>query len=254
MGEDVPVISLAFSDYYVHKNLGALLQYGQGDCSVNFAEADWFERFRSVFGHVAAHRNDVVSEIRGHKDVLSRRKEQFMQGVAAILRENEAAVEQWRAAGGSANRISFFHSGGLGDAAWRKLPLNKPLLFYSSQEQGRRFFSTGLSTVESKWTWTLGHKAVMNFHTRSRAPTLFVRVDCACFHHPQSVVIEANGTVVFDGVCGNGGLDFSFDNPGAGKPVRLDFSFPEAVSPRELGLSRDGRVLALKLRSLTIRG
>ncbi len=94
MGEDVPVVSLAFSDYYVHKNLGALLQYGQEDCSVNFADADWFDHFLKVFSLIDEHRDEVVSVIRERKAILAERKEKFMRGVARILRKEKIPLDR----------------------------------------------------------------------------------------------------------------------------------------------------------------
>lgn len=94
MGEDVPVVSLAFSDYYVHKNLGALLQYGQEECSVNFADADWFDHFLKVFDLIDGHRSEVVSAIRERKAILAERKEKFLRGVTRILHKETIPVDR----------------------------------------------------------------------------------------------------------------------------------------------------------------
>ncbi len=85
MGENVPVISLCFSAYYVHKNLGAMQQYAQEECLVNLEDADWYERFCSLFDAVE-HSDDIIATIEGRKRILAERKEQFLRGVDAILR------------------------------------------------------------------------------------------------------------------------------------------------------------------------
>jgi hypothetical protein len=132
------------------------------------------------------------------------------------------------------------------------LALEEPVLFYSNKESGHIFFRSGLSHPESGWTWTDGHEALMRFHTASTAPKLSVNMECSSFHHRQRVAIEANGKRVLDDACGENGLEFTFDNPGAGKDIELKFTFPEAMAPKAIGNSADSRVLALKIRSLTV--
>ncbi len=69
IGEGTPVVSLAQSAYYVHKNVGALEQYGLGACSVDLGSQDWETRFGAAlakaldgdwFKRTAAAGRDVV--------------------------------------------------------------------------------------------------------------------------------------------------------------------------------------------------
>lgn len=53
VGEGVPVVSMAYSDYYVHKNVGALEQYGLADCSFDLADADWERGFERAFARAS---------------------------------------------------------------------------------------------------------------------------------------------------------------------------------------------------------
>lgn len=48
VGEGVPVVSMAYSDYYVHKNVGALEQYGLEACSFDLSSADWKRGFEAA--------------------------------------------------------------------------------------------------------------------------------------------------------------------------------------------------------------
>ena len=48
IGEGTPVVSLAQSTYYVHKNAGALEQYGVGACSVDLGAPDWETAFAAA--------------------------------------------------------------------------------------------------------------------------------------------------------------------------------------------------------------
>ena len=89
VGEDVPVVSLAYSPYYVHKNYGALQQYGVEACSVDLDADDWAAQCESALAK-AMDRDWFASETRSHKIELRRRKERFMEKVDAILAGRKA--------------------------------------------------------------------------------------------------------------------------------------------------------------------
>lgn len=86
MGEDVPAISLAYSDYYVHKNVGALAQYGQKRFSVNLEDNDYYEKFTDLYRELTEKRSDIISVIQSRKLELDKRKALFLQKVDDILR------------------------------------------------------------------------------------------------------------------------------------------------------------------------
>ena len=85
MGEDVPTISLAFSGYYVHKNVGALAQYGQEKFSVNLEDEDYFEKFLGLYKDINENKTEILSVLQSKKSVLDERKEKFLQKVDKIL-------------------------------------------------------------------------------------------------------------------------------------------------------------------------
>jgi len=85
MGEDVPTISLAFSGYYVHKNVGALAQYGQEKFSVNLEDDDYFENFLGLYKDINENKTEILSVLQSKKSVLDERKEKFLQKVDKIL-------------------------------------------------------------------------------------------------------------------------------------------------------------------------
>ena len=86
MGELVPTISLAFSSYYVHKNVGALAQYGQEKFSVNLEDENYYEQFTALFDEISAHREEIVNTIKSRIVVLDERKENFLRKVDDILK------------------------------------------------------------------------------------------------------------------------------------------------------------------------
>ncbi len=86
MGEDVPTLSLAFSDYYVHKNVGALQQYQQENFSINLENADYIDNFKNLFDELHNNREKNVRTIQNAKEDLKQRKEKFLCIVDKILK------------------------------------------------------------------------------------------------------------------------------------------------------------------------
>ena len=86
MGEGVPVLSLAFSDYNVHKNVGALTQYGQEKCSVNLESENCIDDVKILLKDLIDNSEAIKSEIRNKISILDKRKESFMQEVDKILK------------------------------------------------------------------------------------------------------------------------------------------------------------------------
>ena len=89
MGENVPVISISFSEYYVHKNSGALEQYGQEACSVNLDDKDWFQKFKIILNNINNNKETIVKEIEIHKKKLKEEKTRFLKEVDSILKKDE---------------------------------------------------------------------------------------------------------------------------------------------------------------------
>ena len=86
MGELIPTIGLYFSEYYRHKNVGALAQYGQEKFSVNLEDENYYEQFTALFDEISAHREEIVNTIKSRIVVLDERKENFLRKVDDILK------------------------------------------------------------------------------------------------------------------------------------------------------------------------
>jgi len=85
MGENVPVISLAFSQYYVHKNIGALQQYGQEKFSINLEDDDYLNKFEVLFDELIKNQLELKNCIKERLKILNKRKEKFLNMVDEIL-------------------------------------------------------------------------------------------------------------------------------------------------------------------------
>ncbi len=88
MGEDVPVISLAFSQYYIHKNIGALQQYGMEKYSVNLENTSYLLDFKALFKEIIDNRLKLINTIQNKKQILILRKEKFLSEVDELLEES----------------------------------------------------------------------------------------------------------------------------------------------------------------------
>ena len=84
VGEGVPVVSLAYSQYYVHKNFGAMQQYGVEACSTDLATAEWSAQFDAALAK-ALDRSWVSETTREHRVILKERKEPFLVRIDELV-------------------------------------------------------------------------------------------------------------------------------------------------------------------------
>lgn len=85
LGEDTPVISLVFSSYYLHKNLGALCQYKQEKYSCLLENEDYFTKFETLWNDIDKNYDEIIKVINEQKVILNNRKEAFLKQVDNIL-------------------------------------------------------------------------------------------------------------------------------------------------------------------------
>ena len=87
MGENIPVISMAYSDYYIHKNQGALAQYHMDKYSVNLEHNDCIEKFKILFEDMGNSLESIKATIAQRKEVLKTRQDKFYSLVDNILQK-----------------------------------------------------------------------------------------------------------------------------------------------------------------------
>ena len=85
MGEQVPTISLVYSSYYAHKNIGALALFGQERFSVTLEDAAYFEMFKVLFEEIRANRFVIQNEIVAHRNSLMTIHEDYFSRVDKII-------------------------------------------------------------------------------------------------------------------------------------------------------------------------
>lgn len=84
-GEDIPVISILHNDYYFHKNIGAMAQYGQERFSIALDDENFMDKFKMLLDEI---QNDKthLKEIKDAKIILKQNKERFLREVKKIIK------------------------------------------------------------------------------------------------------------------------------------------------------------------------
>lgn len=90
LGEGVPAVSLALSEYYHHKNGGALGLFGLETLNVRLDDDDWLERFCTAFGDAWSRRAEIASAVSVRLAEFRRGREQFWRRVTAACHGGRA--------------------------------------------------------------------------------------------------------------------------------------------------------------------
>ncbi len=134
----------------------------------------------------------------------------------------------------------------------------------------KQYQVTGWSYPETRHTWTDGHSAILAIQTKSTDSDLILTIFATPYLSgedvdQQRVSVKVNGQqvgeLIFDqpGTWVSGSL-YGFQEKKITIPhdvlkegiQYLIFELPDAISPKELGISEDGRDLALAVRSIII--
>ena len=141
------------------------------------------------------------------------------------------------------------------------LKINERIIF-NNQGNGVNYLGDGWSDSEGWGTWSNGSSATMFFPIPLRqVDSIFI--ECNAFVpsaiENQRLTVTINGIPTADLVLKEPAAVLDIKIPGAVKQelesetLEVRFNFPDAVSPRNIGLSDDPRELALGLIAVTIR-
>jgi len=84
LGEKVPIISLAFGDYYHHKNKGALKLFGLEDYNIELEDSSYLEGFKERLKDVLENRNAIIDKIERRLSELQIVQRDFARKVAEV--------------------------------------------------------------------------------------------------------------------------------------------------------------------------
>ncbi len=88
MGEKIPTLSLTFSDYYLHKNVGALKQYGQEKFSIKLESNSYYNDAIELLSEIINNQEMIKENIDNNIKLLDKQKEKFLSKVDEILHKN----------------------------------------------------------------------------------------------------------------------------------------------------------------------
>jgi len=117
------------------------------------------------------------------------------------------------------------------------------------------FLGRGWYAPEGDFRWSRGNRAHLIFGLE-QAQIASIRLNLFCLGR-QRVIVELNGREIDSFVCANRGAhlrEIAVPTGIAATRNSLFFHLPDAVSPRELGSSKDDRRLAIGVRWLLISG
>ena len=95
IGECVPVISFTATDYFNHKNLGALSLFGLERFSIDFNDSFWEQRFIQCFEEIELCRNEITCTIQERLKELEIKNHRFEERIIDIYDNSASVVDAW---------------------------------------------------------------------------------------------------------------------------------------------------------------
>ena len=128
------------------------------------------------------------------------------------------------------------------------------ILSFGKEATANSFCTSGFSKNEGKFTWTSGTSASMKFEIEEAKSNLRLILNYGTTVNVQEVVIYANGYKIADYIADDEEKKELIipKEYVSGKELELKFEFPNAISPKERGVSGDTRKLSLCMYEMSI--
>ncbi len=127
-------------------------------------------------------------------------------------------------------------------------------ILFTDEDDGGRYFSLGISYVETDSAWSLGKSGQIILNMDDFEGDLTGEFQFkAIYAAPQKLIIRSNGQILYDAEVSSAEELVSFAVPAGcvknGQLV-LDLEYPDAVSPASRNENTDGRELAFRFSSI----
>lgn len=137
------------------------------------------------------------------------------------------------------------------------LSLSQSVVCTTENPDAQQYLLYGFGVTEEDLTWTRNKYAGFVGQLSEEPETdLICMIDLASVYgDSQTFTVSANGTEIHSEVIAKGTDSILFSLPKSCVKdglVALDFAFPDAVSPKELGIGNDARELALAVKEISI--
>lgn len=131
----------------------------------------------------------------------------------------------------------------------------KKIFFASDNRNCEKYVLNGISNNEMSFAWTNGNVLEIRFtldknlrETDARKINAYFDVKKVYNEMQQISVLVNNKTVYYTILHDGDNLEFEFDIP-EDNNIEMEIQFPDAISPKEMGISEDKRKLAIALFS-----
>jgi len=138
-----------------------------------------------------------------------------------------------------------------------KIPVGESVAFDGSEKDAHRYFTSGISGTEDHFAWTDGKEArFVTYIDGDIRGDLVMELNFQwTFNGPQRMIVTCGGQTLYDEVQTDASSPAVIPIPTTyiqDKKLDLVFHFPNAVTPKSVGVNDDERELALALTSLKI--
>ena len=126
------------------------------------------------------------------------------------------------------------------------------IMFTKEGYNAGQYVTTGIMGPEIDYSWTSGDSLNMSFTFADAASKNIVgKIECInVFNGNQRIEIEMSGSNVYsESINAAKTITFNGKVPRDGK-VTIKMSFPDSISPAALGISEDGRNIAIAIKSM----
>jgi len=128
-------------------------------------------------------------------------------------------------------------------------------IYFNSENDGTRYFVEGISVIENDSVWSEDQTSKMIIDCGEYTDTLIGKIKFKnIFNSPQRLIISCEEHLLFDAEVSSVEDEIFIEIPSEciknGKLI-IDFSYPDAISPIDLDISNDTRVLAFQFYSIS---
>ena len=129
-------------------------------------------------------------------------------------------------------------------------------IVFTPESDGRTFFASGISEIEEDFAWSLGKSSKLCLPIGETNYPLTTTFNFGTvFNNSQRILVRCGEKLLYDGTVAMDNLSVIFNIPPeciVNGNLVLEIDYPNAVSPKELSISDDERVLAVAYRSINI--
>lgn len=127
---------------------------------------------------------------------------------------------------------------------------------FTNNDDGRRFFASGISILEEDFAWSLGNNSRINiFLDNKQITNLSAKFNFKwVYSGHQHIIVKSNGDILYDGIITQAFPELVFDIPAScinDGLLKLDFEYPDAKSPVSMGDGNDQRLLAVAFQNIS---